>query len=233
LGPAFTQVAIKYKGDPGAPDRLAKKIVSGGSGNWGDAMMPAHPTLADGDAKAIVAYILSLAYPHAAKSLPVAGTYTTSVPEGSNPDGSFILRAAYTDRGNKTVGPQTGEQVLILRAPILPVAKATEAHDIAFNRDSTITTVKADGAWLKFNKVDLTDIKQMEFIGPGRNNAANGTIEVHKGSPQGNIIGTFSGSFASKNIMVVLLGTLGINDLYIVFNGTPLRLSAIKFSNGE
>ncbi|MDB5003688.1 MAG: hypothetical protein JWQ34_1913 [Mucilaginibacter sp.] len=233
LGPAFTQVAIKYKGDPGAPDRLAKKIISGGSGNWGDAMMPAHPTLADGDAKAIVTYILSLAYPHTAKSLPVTGTYTTIVPQGSNPNGSFILRAAYTDRGNKTIGAQTGEQTLVLHTPTLPVKLSSEARDVTFSGDSTIAIVKADGAWLKFNKIDLSGIKELEFIGPGRNNATNGTIEVHQGSPKGNILGTFSGNFASKNIKVVLSGTFGINDLYVVFNGTPLRLNAIKFSGGE
>jgi cytochrome c len=233
LGPAFTQVAIKYKGDPGAPDRLAKKIISGGSGNWGDAMMPAHPTLADGDIKAIVTYILSLAYPHTAKSLPVTGTYTTIVPEGSNPNGSFILRAAYTDRGNKTIGAQTGEQTLVLHAPTLPVKLASEARDITFSGDSTTAVVKADGAWLKFNQIDLAGIKQLEFIGPGRNNATNGTIEVHQGSPNGNILGTFSGNFASKNIKVILSGTLGVSDLYVVFNGTPLRLNAIKFSDGD
>jgi cytochrome c len=44
LGPSFTQVAQKYKGDPSAPGKLVRKIITGGSGVWGDAMMVAHRT---------------------------------------------------------------------------------------------------------------------------------------------------------------------------------------------
>jgi cytochrome c len=235
LGPAFTQVGIKYKGDPGATDRLAQKIITGGQGVWGDAQMPAHPTLADGDAKAIVKYILSLAYPHVAKSLPVAGTYTTSVPQGENQDGSFILRAAYTDRGNKNIGPQTGEQVLVLRAPILPVSKAVEAHDIVFNRDSTVATVKADGAWLKFNKVDLTGFIQVELVASAGKNAetAKGNVEIHTGSLQGKPLAKFSYSGGLKQNIRISLPNTGVNDLYFVFSGTPLNLRSIKFNNSE
>lgn len=235
LGPAFTQVGIKYKGDPGAPDRLAKKIISGGQGVWGDAQMPAHPTLADADAKAIVKYILSLAYPHVAKSLPVAGTYTTSVPQGENIDGSFILRAAYTDRGNKSIGAQTGEQVLVLRAPFLPVSAAAETHEIAFNRDSTVATVKAEGAWLKFNKVDLTGFIQMELIASAArdNTTAKGSVEVYSASLQGKPICAFSYYGGLKKNIKIGFANRGVTDLYFVFKGTPISIRAIKFSNSE
>ncbi|MEI9943424.1 MAG: c-type cytochrome [Chitinophagaceae bacterium] len=128
LGPAFTQVAVKYKNDSKAPAYLANKIINGGAGVWGDPMMPAHPTLADADAKAIVKYILSLAYPpRRAKALPVKGTYTTTVPEGENTDGSFILRAAYTDRGTKVSSAQSSEMTLVLRSPALPVSYADQS----------------------------------------------------------------------------------------------------------
>ncbi|HTH82898.1 MAG TPA: PQQ-dependent sugar dehydrogenase [Mucilaginibacter sp.] len=234
LGPAFVQVAEKYKGDPAAPDRLVKKIISGGSGVWGDAMMAAHPTLAESDGKAIVKYILSLAYPpRRAKSLPVKGTYTTTVPEGENTDGSFILRAAYTDRGNKTAAAQTGESVVILHAPLLPVSRAIDAKDIAFNTDSTVAAVKTSGAWLKFN-VDLTGIKELDVLsaGGGRRAVVSiGTIEVYAGSPQGKLLGKFAGDYDPKGMKISLPdGTTGVTDLYFVFTGAPLRVNGIKFS---
>ncbi|HEY9535745.1 MAG TPA: PQQ-dependent sugar dehydrogenase [Mucilaginibacter sp.] len=231
LGPAFTQVALKYKGDSAAPDRLAKKIISGGSGNWGDAMMPAHPTLADGDAKAIVEYVLSLAYPAPkAKSLPVRGSYTTSIPAGNNnADGSFILRAAYTDRGAKGQPAQTGEQTLVLQAPLLPVSRTTGIHDISFNGDSTVATAKADGAWMRFN-VDLTGIKQVVFVGLNRNNMQKtGTIELHAGSPQGTLLAKYSGNYAPGNVKAEIAPVSGVTNLYFVFSGAPIQFSSIKF----
>ena len=35
VGPSYTDVAKKYKGDAAAVDRLAKKVISGGGGVWG------------------------------------------------------------------------------------------------------------------------------------------------------------------------------------------------------
>jgi cytochrome c len=237
LGPAFTQVAIKYKGDPGAMDHLYKKIISGGSGVWGDAMMPAHPTLAESDAKAIVKYVLSLAYPaRHAKSLPVTGSYTTTVPEGENTDGSFILRAAYTDRGNKHSSAQTGESVVVLHAPLVPASKATEIKDISFNIDSITASVRTAGAWLRFKNIDLTGIKQLDITGAAggrRGTTATGTIEVYDGSPQGKLLGKFSGDYTANGIKIDLPDGVGITDLYFVFTGSPIRFSGIKFSDSN
>jgi cytochrome c len=230
LGPAFTQVGLKYKGEPGATDKLAKKIIEGGQGVWGDAMMPAHPTLADADAKSIVKYILSLGYPAPkAKSLPVTGTYTTTVPEGNNTDGSFILRAAYTDRGAKGIAAQTGEKVLVLSAPTLPASKATEAHDATVNGEGAI--IRAEGAWLKFSKIDLTGIGQVQVITGSRNrSAATSTVEVHADSPQGKLLGKYTGMANPGDVKIDVPNGVGITDLYFVFTGAPMRVSGIKFT---
>lgn len=40
VGPAWTDVAKKYQGDPKAPSELAKRIADGGSGIWGQVPMP-------------------------------------------------------------------------------------------------------------------------------------------------------------------------------------------------
>jgi cytochrome c len=58
LGPGFTQVAAKYKGDAGASAALAKKIRLGGSGTWGPVPMPAQQQLKDGEVATLVAWIL-------------------------------------------------------------------------------------------------------------------------------------------------------------------------------
>jgi cytochrome c len=60
VGPAYTEVAAKYKGDAGAAAKLAGKVKSGGSGVWGPVPMPPHPQVSDADIKTMITYILSL-----------------------------------------------------------------------------------------------------------------------------------------------------------------------------
>jgi cytochrome c len=40
VGPAYKDVAAKYKGDKGAVAMLATKIKTGGKGTWGEIPMP-------------------------------------------------------------------------------------------------------------------------------------------------------------------------------------------------
>jgi cytochrome c len=58
IGPAFADIAAKYK--PSDEEMLAKKVIAGGSGNWGTVPMTAHPQLSLDDAKAMVSYILTV-----------------------------------------------------------------------------------------------------------------------------------------------------------------------------
>jgi cytochrome c len=61
LGPAYKDVAAKYKGDKGAEARLVAKVKAGGSGVWGPIPMPANsPQVKDEDIKTIVHWVLSL-----------------------------------------------------------------------------------------------------------------------------------------------------------------------------
>lgn len=60
LGPAFKEVAAKYKKDKAAPERLAKHVKEGTKGNWGQVPMPPNAQVKDEDIKKIVAWILTL-----------------------------------------------------------------------------------------------------------------------------------------------------------------------------
>jgi cytochrome c len=60
VGPAYNDVAKKYPATEANYDMLAKKIIAGGSGNWGTMAMSPHPTLSVADAKKMAQYILSL-----------------------------------------------------------------------------------------------------------------------------------------------------------------------------
>ena len=60
VGPAYKDVAAKYRGNKGAEAELIKKVKAGGKGTWGDIQMPPNAHVKDDDIKAIVQWILSL-----------------------------------------------------------------------------------------------------------------------------------------------------------------------------
>jgi len=58
-GPNMKEVAEKYAGDPTALNKLAVKIKAGGTGVWGDDIMP-RQSISKADARKIAQYILAL-----------------------------------------------------------------------------------------------------------------------------------------------------------------------------
>jgi cytochrome c5 len=60
VGPAYSQVAAKYRGDNTAATKLEQKVKAGGSGVWGAVPMPPNATVPDADIKALVSWILTL-----------------------------------------------------------------------------------------------------------------------------------------------------------------------------
>ena len=60
VGPAYKDVAAKYAGQKDAVDKLATKVLKGGSGVWGAVPMPANPQVTEAEAKQLVQWILTL-----------------------------------------------------------------------------------------------------------------------------------------------------------------------------
>jgi cytochrome c len=62
IGPAWKDVAAKYRDDPGAEDRLVNKVSKGGKGVWGNemAMPPFGPYVKEADIRTLVRFVLSL-----------------------------------------------------------------------------------------------------------------------------------------------------------------------------
>lgn len=61
VGPAYQDVAKKYKGQKDAEAMVTASIKKGGSGKWGAVPMPPQAALSDADAKALAKWILSTA----------------------------------------------------------------------------------------------------------------------------------------------------------------------------
>ena len=60
VGPAFKEVAAKYRNDKGAEAKLVDKVKKGGVGVWGQVPMPPNAAVSDADVKTLVKWVLSL-----------------------------------------------------------------------------------------------------------------------------------------------------------------------------
>ncbi len=192
VGPSYTDIANKYKGTPGIAEQLAKKVISGGMGVWGEHAMSAHPSISQSDATSMVEYILSIGEKKVVKSYPTKGSYTTAIPAGQKENGSFVLRASYKDRGTKLMPATASEQTIVLRHPFLDPELANKAKGTQkVMTPSKSFFVVGNNSYIGYDKIDFTNIDQIDFYTQAttRVGAAGGIIEVHLDSPTGPLVG--------------------------------------------
>jgi cytochrome c len=67
VGPAYKDVAAKYRGQADAEDKLFAKVTTGGKGVWGSVPMPAQKANPD-DIKSLIRFVLSIEPVNIAKS---------------------------------------------------------------------------------------------------------------------------------------------------------------------
>lgn len=59
VGPAYKEVAAKYRADKAAEAKLFDKVKKGGTGVWGQVPMPPNAAVPDADIRTLVKWILS------------------------------------------------------------------------------------------------------------------------------------------------------------------------------
>lgn len=166
IGPSFKQVTEKYKNDPAAPDALAKKIINGGGGVWGETAMSAHPGLSNGEAHQLVEYIFSLGgNSPKAKSLPITGSLNPTMGNELKDNGVLYLLASYTDKGGPGIKPITGTNTVQLLNPKLPAAAYSKADGVStYQADGIKLLIPASGnGWAVYNDLDLTTVNGIEI----------------------------------------------------------------------
>ncbi len=194
VGPAYNDVAAKYKNDASAPERLAQKIIMGGGGVWGDHAMSAHPSISPQNAATMVAYILGLGTTSktVAKKPATEGSFTPAVPAGDNGRGSYLLRVAYKDKGTDQMSALTSEKIIALRNPSLDPEKADfQKGTVLMTTPTRSFSLVGNAAYIGYKGLDLSGIQQVEFLvsAQPRTGALGGVIEVHIDSPDGPVIG--------------------------------------------
>lgn len=244
VGPAYRKVAQRYSGTPGIENQLAYKIIQGGSGNWGDRPMSSHPDLSVEDAKEMVNYILSLTA--STESLPMEGTVALTEHFGKGNEGSYLFMASYTDKGANGIEPLYTNAHIALRNPMVQI----EDFDEGTVRLGTITTVFMTfatgiqhGSFVKFNDLDLTNVKHLKWR--IQSHGIGGNIEMRVDNKEGRLISTLSvpGGKVNdlkdgwKELTAKMDSISGIHDVYFVFThpaaqkGNLFHVDWVNFGN--
>ena len=218
IGPAFIQVALKYKKDSKASAYLVEKIRKGGSGVWGEVAMPAHPDMSPGDLQQIVKYVLSLSgLADNKKSLPAAGSINATTAD----KGFLYLTATYTDNGGSGgLKPLTAKKTLVLRNSKMSMKEVRKMENFS-NLDSAavryLVAPKGIGNFL-IDSIDLTGITALElsFISPVP--LSNGYIlEVRSNDPNGAMLGQadLTPAMTIKKTGTITIPLTGSADAYL------------------
>ncbi|MEQ8583805.1 MAG: DUF1080 domain-containing protein [Marinoscillum sp.] len=135
VGPAYISVARKYSDSDESVKMLAGKVINGGSGVWGEAMMTPHAGLSEEDAGEMIRYILSLddddedsdggAWHLGEKTVPVKFQDEVNISKESSGAAAYL----YLYSGDQPNFNTLKKEALPISAAIVPQIHVREASD--------------------------------------------------------------------------------------------------------
>lgn len=99
IGPSFDLIAQKYQKKKNARIYLIDKVIQGGSGIWGEVIMPTHPNLNNQETGELIDWILKQADNPAQFYIGTDGAIRTIELQPNTGKVIYILTAAYQDHG--------------------------------------------------------------------------------------------------------------------------------------
>ncbi|NND09296.1 MAG: PKD domain-containing protein [Saprospiraceae bacterium] len=234
IGPAYLQVAGKYKGDPAAKEYLIDKVLNGGGGVWGDNAMAAHPQLSEEEVGQMIDYILSLGLEEdRGERIAIQGSYKPTSAEATGEEGTYVLMATYTDRGADQASSLTGSAVLTLRHPKLSAAsydvieratrkeiKQKQADQLRISVGQVV--MAADNGWVGYFNYDLTEVAAITLlVASAPNIGEGGSIRLYLDSRHTDPIAEIEIPAMlepGNKAYTIPIASSGIHNLYFTFD---------------
>jgi cytochrome c len=227
-GPAYKTVALKYRDDAGAAERLAQKVLSGGAGVWGQIPMPPHPQHTPDQIRLMVAWVLSLKDDPTAPPQPgTSGTFAApqKPPKGTPVnEGVLILTGHYTDDGKKGTLPRlSGEGSVVLhsrrkKAALYDQNQGMTCVEHVYGEKGMVGHFE-DGTHILWRDLNLNGIRHLKFRA-GCFDSKPGTFEIRKGSPDGALLAKIevqpTGDGEFLELPATLADTPALTDLCVV-----------------
>jgi cytochrome c len=218
VGPSFYDVAIRYKTDANAVEKLATKIIKGGGGSWGDHAMSAHPQISKADATQMVKYILGVIGDKKPDEIlqSVGSLKFNKHQEGES--GIYYFTAGYQDKG---IGNLWGYETQKIRNPALNPDEADEKMDMRDWGMKGISQAMKNNAYFVYKSIDLRDISAITLQYSA--NVESGTVEIKLDGLKGKTIGKIplmkTKSTEDWQLFTVQLSQFisEVHDIYFVF----------------
>ncbi|MEZ0390391.1 MAG: PQQ-dependent sugar dehydrogenase [Verrucomicrobium sp.] len=191
VGPAYVEIADKYRGQPAALEAAVNRVRNGSTGVWGPLPMLPHPQHTTDEVTIMLRWAFSLEKGKGGPTLARGLTGTTTAPKSDKP-GEFVLEATYTDAGRSPAGTLSGKATAALRTRRWEVEDATiDGPKISGNGSASGKKVIGsinDKHTVLFPHVNLDQVGGFTVRGASGN--VGGVIEFHAGSPDGPLLGT-------------------------------------------
>ena len=245
-GPSYQEVARRYRGNKDfAVPSIYRKIIYGGSGNWGKGIMIPHPQIREEQAIQMALWILSLGdIPTTAQAVPLQGNFVlTGEKNGKkSANATYVLTAAYRDSGGGGQPQMESSAALHLRQRLQQAEKSDGRSQGVSNytlpgTDTVLLNGLNHNAWFVYRSTDLNGLQRIRIsagYGDERHACAGGRIEIRRDSSAGELIGTAEVAAGSDKIMRFSVVDIpvdgrGISDLYFVFLNPKDRYKPVVF----
>lgn len=189
VGPTFRNVSSKYKGQSDARSYLINKIRNGGNGVWGEQAMPGHLHLPEDQVGEMVDFVLSLEDPdYGNENLPLKGAF--EINQTKNPEGYYLVQAAYSDKGANGIASLKGSSQLLIRNSLVSALTANEFENTAKANIDGVYFIRftSKNSWFAFDNWDVSGIRSAELlVNPA---GIKGILEIRLDSPDGELWGS-------------------------------------------
>jgi len=241
VGPAFLEIADKYRGQDGALNASVDRVQRGSTGVWGPIPMLPHGHHTRDQITEMVQWVYSLKQGTDKPILQRGLEGEVVIPPDAASARAVRIEATFTDAGNAPAGPLSSRAVITLRnrrleAELCDARNGTQS--LAGNSASGKSFIgdTAHGQWIQFKSVNPS--KAARLTARFASGGVGGTIECRLGAPDGTLLGSFTvpntGDWESwQEASIPLPPSSTTSDLFLVFSNQGksglLNLDWIQF----
>ena len=236
VGPAYMEVARKYRDQPNALQKSIERVLNGSTGVWGKVAMIPHRQHSLGEVRQMVEWVYSL---RDEGGLDVVRGFVGDVVSDPEYSGGLQLDASYTDLGADGIPPITSTATVRIRSRLVEAEHANH-----MDGPSEFETEEASGNKLigginhghslRFDDIDLESVGKITVR--AGSDGDGGDVEIRLGSPDGRLIGQVhvapTGGWVDwKEHQIDIRQVDGTHDLFIVFRNDQSETSLMAIDS--
>ena len=191
VGPAFLEIADKYRGQPAALDASVDRVQKGSSGVWGPLPMLPHGHHTREQVREMVTWVYSLKAGADKPILQRGLSGEVVIPADAAGARAVRIEATFTDAGQLPASQLTGQAGVTLRnrrieAELCDAKSGTQALGGGSASGGKFIGDTSHGQWLKFSGINLASAGHITCH--AASGGVGGGIEFHAGKPDGPLL---------------------------------------------